>query len=125
MGYPNRRYRVRDGKLEKRWDAPDGADWFVNKADALAAAAKPAPAAPKPRPAATPAPPAAAAPPPMPTPTGPFAPPATDYESWKMPQLREELRTRTGEGTRPGASKKDVIGKLQELDKTGWSERPS
>ena len=33
MGYPNRRYRVVDGKLAKRWDSPsDG--WFVTKAEA-------------------------------------------------------------------------------------------
>ena len=35
MGYPNRRYRVVDGKLVKRWDAP-GDGWFVTKAEAWA-----------------------------------------------------------------------------------------
>ena len=34
-GYQNRRYRVTDGKLEKRWDAP-GDGWFVTKAEAWA-----------------------------------------------------------------------------------------
>ncbi len=36
MSYQNRRYRVVDGKLAKRWDSPsDG--WFVTKAEAWAA----------------------------------------------------------------------------------------
>jgi hypothetical protein len=30
----NRRYKVVNGKLEKRWDAPEG--WHVTKADAWA-----------------------------------------------------------------------------------------
>ena len=30
----NRRYKVINGKLEKRWDAPEG--WHATKADALA-----------------------------------------------------------------------------------------
>ena len=40
MGYQNRRYRVVDGKLEKRWDAPvEG--WFMTKAEAWAAVKPP------------------------------------------------------------------------------------
>ncbi len=33
MSYPNRRYRVVDGKLAKRWDAP-GDGWYVTKVEA-------------------------------------------------------------------------------------------
>lgn len=36
MSYQNRRYRVVDGKLQKRWDAP-GEGWFVTKVEAWAA----------------------------------------------------------------------------------------
>lgn len=43
MGYPNRRYRVKDNKLEKRWDGTSEPDWFLTKADAWATV-KPAPA---------------------------------------------------------------------------------
>ena len=37
MGYQNRRYRVVDGKLAKRWDGADEPGWFVTKAEAWAA----------------------------------------------------------------------------------------
>ena len=40
MGYQNRRYRVVDGKLAKRWDGADEPGWFVTKAEALAATPK-------------------------------------------------------------------------------------
>ncbi len=42
MSYQNRRYRVVDGKLQKRWDAP-GEGWFMTKAEAWAAVKPPAP----------------------------------------------------------------------------------
>ena len=37
MGYQNRRYRVVDGKLAKRWDGADEPGWFVTKVEAWAA----------------------------------------------------------------------------------------
>ncbi len=123
MGYPNRRYRVKDGKLEKRWDGTDDPEWFVQKADAWAAVPGSAPVPVSvPEPAAPPEAPEAE-PPATDAPEAPEAPAATDYENWKMPQLREELKARTGKGPRPGTMKKTVVDKLRELDAgpTPWA----
>ena len=63
MGYPNRRYRVKDGKLEKRWDGTDDPEWFMTKAEARAAVPGSAPVPVSvPEPAAPPEPPAAETP---------------------------------------------------------------
>ena len=112
MGYQNRRYRVVDGKLAKRWDGADEPGWFVTKADAWDAVR---PAVDK----ATDAPPApptveATVPPPTPTPE----PKTADYETWKGPGLRAEIKARTGKGPKVGkeSSKDAMISRLRSLD---------
>ena len=103
MGYQNRRYRVVDGKLAKRWDGADEPGWFVTKAEAWDAVSVPLDAE-----VAEPA---------------PHAPPTTvglapDYETWKGPELRAEIKARTGKGPKVGkeSSKDAMISRLHGLD---------
>ena len=101
MGYPNRRYRVIDGKLAKRWDGLNDPEWFVKKADAWAAEEARVKAV-KPEPVVIPE----------------DEPPVDDYETWKGPQLRKEIKARTGKGPKVGAesSKVAMIERLRGLD---------
>ncbi len=92
MGYQNRRYRVVDGKLEKRWDAP-GEGWFVTKADAWAAVAA----------AKDEAPPEGVG----------LTPP---YDQYRFKQLRAEIKRRTGKGPKRGTNTAGLIEALDVLD---------
>lgn len=95
MGYQSRRYRVAHGKLEKRWDGTDDPEWFKTKIEAWAAVAE----APPPKAVEVP-------------------PPVRDYENWKAPQLRAEIKARTGKGPRVGteSSKVAMAERLRGLD---------
>ena len=107
MGYPNRRYRVVDGKLEKVWTGTNDPGWFVNKADAWAAVAAPVA---------------------VQEPAGQPEGNADDsgYEAWKGPALRKEIKARTGKGLKPGAesTKAAMVARLRDLDLTGWPVPP-
>ena len=105
MGYQNRRYRVVDGKIEKRWDGTKEPGWFMTKAEAWAAVA-----APVARQEAVEQP----GPPPPPSPE----PEPAGYETWKGPMLRSEIKARTGKGPKVGAesTKVAMIERLRELD---------
>jgi hypothetical protein len=101
MSYVRRRYRVVDGKLKKVWNGTNEPGWFKVKADAWAAAAVPQ----EPHPTA-------------PTEKVAEGTPAADYETWKAPQLRAEIKVRTGKGPKVGteSSKVAMIEKLRGLD---------
>ena len=109
MGYQNRRYRVVDGKLAKRWDGADEPGWFVTKAEAWAAVNVP-PVPPTEAKAAK----DKAPPPPPPIPETE----TVDYETWKGPELRAEIKARTGKGPKVGkeSSKVAMISRLRGLD---------
>ena len=163
MGYPNRRYRVVDGKLEKVWTGTNDPGWFVNKADAWGAAAQseinkrmsdrvPPPPSPEAAPvsfaaainepaetliktveagidggddAVKPAPELVEQPEPSPPPPPPPPPPMPDatasdddYETWKGPALRAEIKARTGKGPKVGAesTKVAMVERLRDID---------
>lgn len=114
MGYPNRRYRVVDGKLEKVWNGTNDPGWFVAKADAWAAEeARLIKAAAKPTPFGEWKP---GLPPPPPPATAQTE--TADYETWKGPKLRSEIKARTGKGPKVGAesTKVAMIERLRALD---------
>ena len=105
MGYQNRRYRVVDGKLAKRWDGADEPGWFVTKAEAWAAVNVP------------PAPPTVEEVKEVEDAKASEAETA-DYETWKGPELRAEIKARTGKGLKVGkeSSKVAMILRLRGLD---------
>lgn len=137
MGYPNRRYRVVDGKLEKVWNGTNDPGWFMTKAEAWAAeearlnkaeAAKLiipfgdwVPDLPPPTPETELVSFGAAINEPAETliktvEAGINA--GGGYETWKGPALRSEIKARTGKGPKVGAdsSKVAMIERLRDID---------
>ena len=104
-----------DGKMQKRMGVTNDPDWFKSKAEARAAAGS------APKPAVVPEVPASAAAPEGGPEAPPAAPAGVDYESWKWPLLRDELKTRTGKGPQPGMKKIMLIERLRQLDVSGWT----
>ena len=105
MGYQNRRYRVVDGKLAKRWDGADEPGWFLTKAEAWAAVNVP------------PAPPTVEEVKEVEDAKASEAETA-DYETWKGPELRAEIKDRTGKGPKVGkeSAKDAMVARLHGLD---------
>ncbi len=117
MSYANRRYQVVEGRLRRRYDRRDDPDWFLTKPEALEAEEvkqKRRAAAAIKRAEWTPLPPSE---------TETVNEPAgDDYENWSGPQLRSEIKARTGKGPKPGVelTKAAMIARLRALDLTGW-----